>query len=288
MDTSDAPRFPGLILDLDGTVVLGDDAIPGSPETVAWLQSEGYPLVFVTNNLEWRRQMTARLLRLGVTVSEDDILHASLAMRIFLEKEVPGAELLVIGLPSLRDQLAESFTLTDDPARAQAVVVSYDESFNFQTLLDAYRALRRGARFFATNIDPTWPTAEGELPDSGALVAALEYCTGRSLEGFAAKPSPWLGKAALERIGLAPRDVWIVGDSLATDMRMGRELGLTTVLVLTGVTDRAALAAAPFQPDYVIDRLSDLPRLLHGANGHHRPISPLDATPRFDPRPAAE
>ena len=88
-------------------------------------------------------------------------------MRSFLEQEAPGAKLFVIGMPCLRDQLAEAFILTDDPEQAQAVVVSFDDFFGFQQLVTGFRALRRGARFFATNIDPTWPTPKGDLPDSG-------------------------------------------------------------------------------------------------------------------------
>jgi HAD superfamily hydrolase (TIGR01450 family) len=255
-------RLPGLILDLDGTIYLGDEPIPGAPETVTWLQREGYPVVFATNNLEHRREMTARLLRMGVIVQEDDILHAPLAVRFLLEQEVPGAKLFVIGLPCLREQLAETFALTDDPEQAQAVVVSFDDSFGFQQLVTAFRALRRGARFFATNADPTWPTPQGELPDSGALIAALEVCSGRRLEAIAGKPSPWIGRAALARLRLRPQDTWIVGDSLATDMGMGRELGLTTALVLTGVTNRSALQDSPWQPSYTLESLSDLPSLL--------------------------
>jgi arabinose operon protein AraL len=262
MNSPPRPRLPGLILDLDGTIYLGNEPIPGAPETVAWLQREGYPVVFATNNLERRQDMVARLSGMGVAVQEDDILHAPLAMRYLLEQEVPGAKLFVIGLPCLRDQLAEAFVLTDDPEQAQAVVVSFDDSFDFQKLVTAFRALRLGARFFATNADPTWPTPQGELPDSGALIAALEVCSGRRLEGIAGKPSPWIGRAALARLGLSPEDTWIVGDSLATDIGMGRDLGLTTVLVLTGVTNRSALRDSPWQPDYTLERLSDLPSLL--------------------------
>jgi ribonucleotide monophosphatase NagD (HAD superfamily) len=136
--------------------------------------------------------------------------------------------------------------------------VSFDRGFSYAKLLAAYHAVRRGAVIVATNPDPYCPTADGGLPDCAAMLAALEACTGRRAEVVAGKPSRWMGDALLERLGVLPERAAIVGDRLLTDVAMGQQLGMAGVLVLSGATTPADVAAAAAQPDYIINDLSSL------------------------------
>ncbi len=142
------------------------------------------------------------------------------------------------------------------------VVVSCDRTFDFRKLNIAFQALRRGACFLAVNADATAPVPGGKIPDAGAVIGALEGCSKRKVELVVGKPSPLMVEAALERLGRPASECLLVGDSLETDILMGHRAGMTTALVLTGVTRRADLAHPPVRPDYVLESIAGTPRLL--------------------------
>ena len=125
-----------------------------------------------------------------------------------------------------------------------------------------YEALKRGARFVATNPDRTCPIEGGELPDCAGVIAHLEAVTLRKVEAVVGKPSPLTIEATLEVLGLPAAECLLAGDRIETDIRMGREAGMKTALVMTGVTDEQALRASPYQPDYVLKSIADLPSIL--------------------------
>ncbi len=147
------------------------------------------------------------------------------------------------------------------------VVVSCDQAFDFRKLNIGFQALRRGACFLAINADATCPVPGGELPDAGAVIGALEGCSQREIELIAGKPWTRMAETILELLRLRAGQCWMVGDSLETDVLLGHRAGMTTALVLTGVTRRADLAHAPVQPDYLLESLADLPRLLGNDRG---------------------
>jgi NagD protein len=140
--------------------------------------------------------------------------------------------------------------------------VAFDRTLDYRKLNIAYQALLRGARFFATNIDKACPMPGGSIPDAGATIAALEAVTGRCLELSAGKPSELILQTACAALGLPPEACVMVGDRLETDIRMGKEAGMTTALALTGVSKRSDVAGAGFPPDYVLDSLRDLLSIL--------------------------
>ncbi|MGB9757549.1 MAG: HAD-IIA family hydrolase, partial [Candidatus Bipolaricaulaceae bacterium] len=141
------------------------------------------------------------------------------------------------------------------------VVVAFDRTFDYRKLNVAFQALRRGARFYATNPDRTCPVEDGEVPDAAAVIAALEATTGRKVEKVFGKPSRYMVEAALEILGLPPERCAVVGDRLETDIRMAKENGLIGILVLTGVTRPEDLEHSPLKPDYVLPSLAELPAL---------------------------
>lgn len=256
--------YRGYIFDLDGTIYLGDDIIPGAPETISQLKDQGCNVVFLSNKPLERRQVYAeKLTRMGIPTSPDDLINSSLVLTRYLSREMDGATVFAIGEPPLLDELtAAGLHLSEIPGEIEAVIASFDRTFDYHKLNIGFQALRRGARFLATNADRTCPVEEGEIPDAGAIIGALEGCSGRKVELVLGKPSSLIVEMALERLGLPANACLMVGDRLETDILMGHRAGMTTALVLSGVTRRADLLRAPVQPDYVLDSIAEIPHLL--------------------------
>jgi len=255
-------RFPyrACIFDLDGTVYLGDALLPGAQETITRLRRMGVRTVFLSNNpTRTRADYARKLTRLGLPADPSEVLNSSAVLVDFLQRAMPGAPLFVIGEDSLRAELAQAgFPLSEDPRRVQAVIASFDRTFDYRKLQIGFDALRAGARFFATNADAYCPVPGGGQPDAAAVIAALEACTGRRVEAVVGKPSAHMSRAVLNRLRLPPQACLVVGDRLETDIRLGREAGMPTALVLTGATGMDALAHAVITPTFVLHRLSEL------------------------------
>jgi arabinose operon protein AraL len=254
-------RYQGYILDLDGTVYRGEHAIPGAAAAIAELRRCACRVILVTNHPTQRREaVAAKLNRLGIPASPDEVINASFALAHYLVRHMPDASVFAIGEPPLLEELAAAnLHLSDRPDEIDVVVASLDRAFNYDKLAIAFRALRRGARFLATNADASYPVEGGELPHSGAIIGALEGCTGRRVEVVVGKPSAWTAEMALEQLGLPASACLVVGDRLETDIAMGRQAGIPTALVLTGVTRVEDLAQGVVVPDFVLHSLADLP-----------------------------
>lgn len=250
----------GFIFDLDGTIYLGENAIPGAPQLVAELRRRGYGVIFVSNKPLQQRQVYAqKLTRLGIPTGAEDVLNSSLVMARYLVREMPGATVYAIGEQPLLDELAAAgLSLSQDPQEIDVVIASFDRTFDYHKLDIGFRALRRGARFFATNADRTCPVEGGELPDAAAVIGALEGCSGRHLELVAGKPSSLILEMALEQLGVPAGECLMVGDRLETDILMGHQAGMSTAVVLTGVSQHQDIASAPAAPDFVLDSVADL------------------------------
>jgi NagD protein len=252
--------FPGYVLDLDGTVYLGDALLPGARRTIEALRALGSRVVFLSNKpLETRADYAAKLTRLGIPTSPDEVINSSWVMARWLARESPGAALFVIGEQPLLDELREAgFRLTEEPEEIEFVVASFDRTFEYRKLQIAFDAIRAGARLVATNADRYCPVPGGGLPDAAATIGAIEGCTGKQVEVVVGKPSSITVRAILDRLQLPASECIIIGDRLETDMHMGREAGMATAVVLTGVTTPDLLAASDVQPDYVLHRLDEL------------------------------
>ncbi len=254
-------RFAGYAFDLDGTVYLGDALLPDAAETIEDIRAHGGRVVFVTNKpLETAAEYAAKLTRLGVPATAEDIVTSLDSVLLYLGERHPRARLLAVAEPLVEETLTEGgWTVVADPAEAEVVVVSFDRTFDYAKLEAAYRAVRHhGAVIVATNPDPYCPTPDGGLPDCAAMVAAIEACTGARAEAVLGKPSESMGRALLERLGTAPEEAALVGDRLSTDVAMGQRVGMTGVLVLSGATAAGALADSEVHPDYVIEGIHRL------------------------------
>lgn len=257
-----ADRFDGLLVDLDGVVWIGREPVPGSPEALQALLGAGKRLVFVTNNPGKHPAAYAeRLGEMGVAVEEPQIVTAGMVVaRLASEATVAGSGgVFVIGAPALKEMVAATGARVLDGEQGQeadAVVVSGHRGFDYGELLTAKRALDGGAALFATSHDPTMPFPGGEVPGTGAVLAAVETASGKRAT-IAGKPEPHLFAMAREALGEC-ESVAMVGDRLSSDIEGGCRAGLETILVLSGTTTRAEAEAARPAPDFVLDNLSGL------------------------------
>lgn len=256
-----ADRFDGLLIDLDGVVWIGRDPVPGSPETLRALLEDGKRLVFVTNNPGRSPAAYAERLReLGVEVGAEQIVTAGMVVaRLAGEAAGEGGSAFVIGAPALQEMVAATGArlLKGEAAwEADVVVVSGHRGFDYGELLAAKRALDRGAALVATSRDPTMPYPGGELPGTGAVLAAVETASG-SRAVIAGKPERHLFEMAREALGECEREA-MVGDRISSDIEGGRRAGLETVLVFSGTTSREEAEAADPRPDHVLESLAGL------------------------------
>jgi NagD protein len=257
------PPYRGYLLDLDGTLYLGDELILGAGEALRRLKARGARVMYMTNKPLYSAEAYARkLTALGIPAQTEEVLTSSLALATHMADHDRGARVLLIGEEQVAVDLQEAqCRFVTEPEAAEVVVLSWDRGFTYDKLSAAMRALRHGARLHVTHPDVACPMGGGEsVPDCGALLAALRACTGREPDFIAGKPSPGMPLAALRRLGLPAEECLLVGDRLMTDIVCGRRAGLATALVMTGVTDAAALAAAPEEakPDYVLRSVAEL------------------------------
>jgi NagD protein len=252
--------FAGYVFDLDGTLYLGDELLPGARTTVAAVRDAGGRAAFLTNKpLDLPADYAAKLTSLGIPAEPSDVVSSTDALVAYLATHARGARLYPVAEPLIVDLLASAgFTVTDQPFEADVVVVSFDRTFDYAKLLGAYQAARNGARIVATNPDPYCPTPEGGLPDCGAILAAIETASGVRAEAIVGKPSRHMSAVLVDRLGVPASETVLVGDRLLTDMRMAREAGMASALVLTGATSLADLRAAEDRPDFVLETISDL------------------------------
>jgi glycerol 3-phosphatase-2 len=266
-----ADRFDGFLIDLDGVVWIGREPVPGSAEALRALLEAGKRLVFVTNNPGRHPSAYAERLReMGVAVDSGQIVTAGM-VAAGLAGKAAGGSAFVIGAPALKEMVAAAgmrLLEGEEAWGADVVVVSGHRGFDYAELLAAKRALDRGATLVATSHDPTMPHPGGELPGTGAVLAAVETASGRRAE-IAGKPERHLFEMAIEAVGRSlrtdgdrkePRDkgLAMVGDRITSDIEGGRSAGLETVLVLSGTTSKEEAAAADPAPDHVVEDLAAL------------------------------
>jgi NagD protein len=256
--------FGGYVLDLDGTVYLGDSLLDGAAATVESIRAAGARVAFLTNKpLESTAAYARKLSDLGIPATAESVVSSIDALLRYLDRAARGTRILPIAEPLLVETLRDAgFSLvdpaTDDPTTADLVAVSWDRTFDYAKLVAAFRAVRAGARLVATNPDPFCPTPDGDLPDCAAMLAAIEASTGRRAEAIVGKPSKHMAEALLDRLSLDAGDTLLVGDRLMTDVRMAHEAGMASALVLTGATTADALLDASVIPDFVLDSIADV------------------------------
>lgn len=249
----------GWLFDLDGTVYRGEALIPGADTVLAALRGAGRRVAFLSNKpLYTRADYAAKLTRLGIPTTPEDVISSSLVLARHLARLDPGASVFVIGEPPLVAELRAHGLEVRSDHRVRWVVIAFDRTFDYAKLNTALQAVRQGSRLIATNPDRTCPTEEGEIPDCAGMIAAVEAVTGAKVDIIVGKPSPIILDVALERLDVAAGECVIVGDRIETDMVMGKRHGLATVLVLTGITRADDPRIAEVRPDLVLRSIQEL------------------------------
>lgn len=256
--------YEAAILDLDGTVYLGDELIPGADDGIATLRDQGLDVLFVTNKaIERRRDYSEKLEKLGVPASRDDVLNSGWVTARYAADRHQDRRALVIGEEPLVDELEATGLEVVREGPGELLVVSMDRGFTYEKLHDALRTLRDGdAPFLATNPDRTCPMEGGAIPDAAGMIGAVEGVSGRTVDAMLGKPSTTMIETALGELGVDPSDCLMIGDRLETDIEMGDRAGMTTVLVLSGITDRSMLDDRDVTPDHVLESIADIEDVL--------------------------
>jgi len=257
--------YRGVVLDVDGTVVRGDEPIPGAADGLDRLATAGLRRLFVSNNPTKRPPAYAdRLQRAGFDAHPDEIVTAGTITTDYLADRHPDDALFVVGEQALVDQLVDAgLTVVTDEDRVDTVVVSIDRSFDYDRLCTALRVCDdEDVTLVGTDPDVVIPAAEGDVPGSGAIINAVAGVVGRDPDVVLGKPSEPARRIVHERLDLPPGDCVVVGDRLDTDIALGERAGMTTALVRTGVTDDRDLERSDVTPDYVLDSLADIGSVL--------------------------
>jgi 4-nitrophenyl phosphatase len=245
-----------LLIDMDGVLYRGDVPLPRLGEFIAFLRGRPIPFVLVTNNSTRTPQQYAdKLARMAVEIEPAEVLTSGQATARYLARScAPGTRVHVFGMDSLREAiLEEGFVLADEDVAV--VVASMDRDVNYEKLKRASLLIRGGALFVATNLDPTQPTAEGLLPGTGSMIAALR--TASETEPVAiGKPEPTMFELAMEAMDAQPQTTAVLGDRVDTDLTGGRQAGCRTIGVLSGSSSRAEMEA--FGPDFLFDDIAHL------------------------------
>lgn len=255
----------GAVIDLDGTVYRGDELLPGAASGLETLREHGFKRLFFSNNpLKDGEAYVERLRGLGLDVEPGEACSAGVVTTEFLEENHAEDRIYVIGEADLRDQFERAdLRTTDEPAEADVLVASWTPGFDYESMRAALAAVEEKTTFLGTDPDRTFPMENDTvIPGSGAIIGSVAAVVGREPDAILGKPSEYAQQAALDRLGVPPADCLVVGDRLDTDLRLGERAGMTTVLVLTGISDRAAIAESDITPDYVIDNLGEIERVL--------------------------
>jgi NagD protein len=245
------------LMDMDGVLVHEEAAIPGADRFLAALRARDVPFLVLTNNsIYTRRDLAARLRASGLDVPEESIWTSALATAKFLGDQRPGGSAFVIGEAGLTTALHQAgYTLTErDP---DYVVLGETRTYSFERITSAIRLVASGARFIATNPDPTGPAPDGPLPATGSVAALISRATGVE-PYFVGKPNPLMMRSALNAIDAHSETTAMIGDRMDTDVVSGLEAGLETILVLSGVATREQAERFPFRASRIVESVAVL------------------------------
>ncbi len=257
--------YEGYIFDLDGTIYLGDELLPGAKRLIETLREKGKKVVFLSNNPTKDPKMySEKLTKLGLPTPKEETVNTVVTMTQWLLQNHPDAVVFPIAEEPLKNALREAgIKMSENAEEIDIVIASYDRTFEYEKLQIAFDAIwfHRRARLVTTNPDRycPFPGGRGE-PDAAAIVGAIEACTGAKCEVNVGKPDPIMLETIMEMVGLDAAECVCTGDRLYTEIRMALDAGMPAAVVLTGETTPEMLAdeALKNKPDYVLDRIDRL------------------------------
>ncbi|MBN1553357.1 MAG: HAD-IIA family hydrolase [Phycisphaerae bacterium] len=249
-------QIRNFLLDMDGTLYLGDRVLAGSREFLNALRSRGKRVLLLTNNSS--RSVSGyvrKLADMDLPVAAEEIFTSTLATILHLRRK--GKErLFVLATPDVEREFTDAgFVLTDQ--QPDDVVLCFDKTLTYEKLRTACRLILQGAGFVASHPDVVCPTEDLPIPDCGSMIQLITTATGKEPE-IIGKPYQMMIDSALAKLQATAESTAMIGDRLNTDMEMGFRAGLTTILVLTGEATVRDVASAPRRPDYVVESVADL------------------------------
>ncbi len=249
------------LLDMDGTIYLGPELIPGAKEFIQHLRDSGRQFLFFTNNpTRDAAQYSAKLQKLGIDAAPEEILTAGEATARYLVSATDYRRVYVIGTPSFEAELRRAgLDLVDE--KPDAVVLAFDTTLTYAKLERATLHLAQGVPYIATNPDRVCPTEYGGIPDCGATAALLEAATGRTPK-YIGKPNAEMARMGMDKLGADPDHTAMVGDRLYTDMAMARQAGIASILVLSGEAKREDIKGP--KPSFIFESVDELRQNLDG------------------------
>ena len=253
-------RYDQLLLDLDGCLWVGDEAVEGAPEAVTALREAGKAIAFLTNDVRHApEEFVRKLWRLGFQAALSEVVTVGSAVQYLLSGRGGGAA-YVVGSQALVDHVAEAgmriVNRTEFATRADVVVVGAHQDLSYDEIKIAAQAVIRGAELIGATRDASFPMPDGQWPATGAVLAAIETAAGRVADRIAGKPEPAMYETARDRLGEGR--CLAVGDRIEVDVLGARRAGMDSALVLTGGATRSEAEAADSPPTHIADSLAAL------------------------------
>jgi NagD protein len=248
----------GFLIDMDGVIYKGSEAIPGAVEFINRLRENGYPFLFLTNNSQrTNRDVCYKLRKMGFNVNDEHIFTCAMATARYLASRKDQGTAYVIGEGGLLTELHNvGYSIVDD--HPDYVIIGEGRTIMLESVDKAINMILNGAKLVATNLDPNCPIGNGKYrAGCGAFVAMLEFATGRQAFSVG-KPSPIMMRMARKILGLSTDETVMIGDTMGTDILGAGSMGFTTVLTLSGVTRESDLDQYGYSPDFIIHSVRDL------------------------------
>ena len=257
--------YEGYVFDLDGTIYLGDELLPGAKRLILKLRELGKRVIFLSNNPTKDPRMYAEKLdKLGLKTPASEIVNTVVTMTRWLLRDHPEATVFPISEEPLENSLSEAgIRMSENPEEIDIVIASYDRGFDYRKLQIAFDAIWFYERAMLVTTNPDrycpFPGGRGE-PDAAAIVAAIEACTGTKCQVNVGKPDPIMLETIIDLIGPDAKECLMSGDRLYTEIRMAKRAGMPSAVVLTGETTKGDLAGEPVEnlPDYTLERIDQL------------------------------
>ena len=260
MNNIDFNKIKGFICDMDGVIYHGNKILPGVKEFINWLQKENKQFLFLTNNSSYTpKELQQKLSRMGLDVSEENFYTSALATATFLKEQSPGCSVYAIGEAGLFNALYDA-GITMNDVNPDYVVVGEGKAYSLDTLTKATNLVLKGAKLIGANYDVSGPIEDGIAPACGALVAPIELATGTKAY-FCGKPNPLMMRTGLKLLKCHSAEAVMIGDRMDTDIISGLESGMSTVLVLSGVSNQNTVKTYAYRPSIILDNVGDIVKL---------------------------
>ena len=258
MSTKDINKIKLFLMDMDGTVYLGDQKIKGALETLEFLRNKGKNICFFTNNSSNSyKTYIAKLSRMGFLAGENEIMTSGQVTADYILREHKGKKVFVLGTDALYDEL-KAMNVPMSYENADVVVIGFDTTLCYDRLYRACRYIMEGKFFIATHPDLVCPAPLGDMPDVGSFLMLIEGATKRRPDIICGKPYEMSAESVKKRFNLNSDEIAMTGDRLYTDIKFGINNGFYSILVYTGETDKKMLEESGLSPDLVLDTFSDV------------------------------